>query len=144
MVAQNLVSLNIVQILIHLSRKYQKSYCYPSQAKILEILEERYQQKICRRSLNYHLKKLELQGFFVRKRRIIKESKDKYLFHSTLYILQKKIYKMAYKFGSYLKSVNPLAFLDRPKRSRVVDSNERIIPRDELVMLIRELRVSLA
>lgn len=63
----------------------KKMYCFPSQSKILEMLEEDYGVKICRRTLNYDLAKMDELGMTERVRRISYCPKRGTLFRSTLY-----------------------------------------------------------
>ena len=94
-----ILTVSIFQTLIHLSRKYGKKYCYPSQDKIIELLNKYHNIKISRRSLNRWLRYLEDEGYFVRRRRITKGDDDRFHFKSTIYIIKGKMFKLAYSFG---------------------------------------------
>jgi len=61
---------SIILSLSHLMLKQGKRYCFPSQAKLCEILGKYYGNPIHRRALNYHLRHLEDREYIKRKRRI--------------------------------------------------------------------------
>lgn len=93
------LTISIFQTLIHLSTKYGKKYCYPSQDKIIELLKKYHSVEISRRSLNRWLRYLEDAGYFERRRRITKGDDDRFHFRSTIYIIKGKMFKLAYGFG---------------------------------------------
>lgn len=95
---------SICQTLIYLSSRNGKSYCFPSQAKLLELLEKYYQVVVSRRTLNRCLKYMEDMGYFQRRRRITKSIDGRYHFKSTLYMIKKKIFKMAIQFSALIKN----------------------------------------
>lgn len=65
-------------------RTTHKTYCYPSQDTILKRLEEYYQTKMSKRTLNRILKDMEGKGYICRKRRTT-VVKGQLLFTTTLY-----------------------------------------------------------
>jgi len=100
----------ILNVLGGLAVYYSKSYVYPSQEKILQLLRP-YRIFISRRTLNYHLKALESLGYFERVRRIRKHKKTgKLHFASTLYLLKPRFFaylrgafKFARKIGRFFR-----------------------------------------
>lgn len=80
----------IVLIIGGLAKKFGKNYCFPSQEKLLYLLNRFYGVSICRRTLNYHLSRLTTGGYIHRKRRITKGRDGVLLFKSTLYFLCKQ------------------------------------------------------
>jgi len=75
----------IIATLHALNSKYKKLYCYPSQVKILDLLESRQGVKIAIATLNRWLRDLEDKGYIIRVRRIKRDKKRGILFKSTLY-----------------------------------------------------------
>jgi len=71
---------------------YGKRYCYPSQVKILRLLNSWHGVKISRRTLNRRLKVLQNEAFFERVRRIRRGRDGIMIFRSTLYKLGWKLY----------------------------------------------------
>ena len=63
----------------------RKRYCYPTQKKLLQVLDAFYDIKISRRQLNRDLKRLEAEGWFTRMRRLRKGGKGGLIIQSTLY-----------------------------------------------------------
>jgi hypothetical protein len=95
-----ILTISLFQTLIHLSRKYGKKYCYPSQDKIVELLKKYHKVELSRRSLNRWLRYLEDEGYFERKRRITMGDDGRFHFKSTIYIIKGKMFRLAYKFSS--------------------------------------------
>jgi predicted AAA+ superfamily ATPase len=93
-----LLTISLFQTFIHLSSKYKKKYCYPSQEKILELLGKYHNIDISRRSLNRWLLYLENQGYFKRVRRITPDGEGSFKYKSTLYVLGNKMFRMAKAF----------------------------------------------
>jgi len=79
----------IVEILVSLQLRYGKAYCFPTQKKILQLLEEYHGIKIQRRALNYALADLEAAHIISRKRRIKHSKTGEMIFKSSLYFIQK-------------------------------------------------------
>jgi len=94
----NTLDEKILIILFSLQEKYNKPYSYPSQFKIISILASHYSFVICRRTLNYHLKYLEFNGFLSRKRRLKRLPNGTLSLATTLYFITKHAY-------SYLKGL---------------------------------------
>lgn len=68
-----------------LNRKYGKLYCYPSQVKILALLDVYQDIKISIATLNRWLRDGEDKGYLIRIRRIKHDKRKGILFQSTLY-----------------------------------------------------------
>jgi len=98
----NLASERILHIINYLSSHFNKKYCYPSQNSLLDLLKRHHGIEISRRSLNYHLRFLEDNGFIHRVRRIPKKTGEAWLFKSTMYWLKKKAYGMLSKVAAGL------------------------------------------
>jgi hypothetical protein len=62
-------SLQLLHALYAIAAKYGKTYCYPSQKKLLELLKTHYDISISRRTLNRWLAFLEGEGYIFRTRR---------------------------------------------------------------------------
>lgn len=90
----SIIDQKILEIFFYLAQKGQKTYCWPSQQKIIEILSNLYDIKISLRTLNYHLASLEEAGFIKRIRRIRQGKDGKIEFNSTLYQILKKARKV--------------------------------------------------
>ncbi|MBA7472745.1 hypothetical protein ES707_08077 [subsurface metagenome] len=87
-VSQYSIDEAIVLIVGGLAKKFGKNYCFPSQEKLRYILRSFYGIRICLRTLNYHLKRLEAGGYIYRKRRIARGRGGVLNFKSTLYFLR--------------------------------------------------------
>jgi len=93
----------ILEVLVSLQLKHGKSYCFPTQRKILELLKIYHGIDIHRRALNYHLADLVEAGLISRTRRIRKDRNGGLIFKSTLYFIKNLGYKVLDKiklFGS--------------------------------------------
>lgn len=88
----NLAALDqaILNSLATLNQRHGKKYCYPSQASLVKWITRIYGIKRCRRTLNYHLRRLEDAGYLRRIRRIKKGPGGLPQFASTVYVLGKK------------------------------------------------------
>ena len=95
----------IAQTLIYFGERNKKSYCFPSQAKILQCLETIYRTKISRRKLNYDLKEMEAMEMIERKKRHTKGINGQIECHSTLYILQRAIWRFVKKSTRWMKKL---------------------------------------
>jgi len=84
----------ILEAFFYLCQKAKKNYCWPSQMALLRILDTVHGIQISRRTLNYHLKSLESNGFIRRIRRIKRGKSGQIEFHSTLYQLLNKAKKV--------------------------------------------------
>ena len=84
----------ILEVFFYLCQHSGKDYCWPSQSKIIDILNTVHGISISRRTLNYHLKALETNGFIRRMRRIKRGPSGQINFNSTLYCLMNKAKKV--------------------------------------------------
>ena len=82
----------ILSTLFGVSLKYGKKYCYPSQAKIEQLLSEYHGIDISNRTLNRDLGDLVTQRYLTRVRRTKKVGRGKKEFTSTLYKFKAKAY----------------------------------------------------
>jgi len=94
----------IVRTLAGVGLSHQKPYCYPSQATILTLVSQYHGLEISRRTLNRHLKALEVSGYFERVRRHRKGVDGKILFNSTLYKFKGKLFKFMHGLGKQASS----------------------------------------
>lgn len=101
-----------INVIGYLSKSNGKNYCYPSQEKILKLLERFYNVCIKRRQLNYILAYLEKENFIQRKRRLKKSKEGKIIFNTTLYWLKEKawvqlskVYNIIRRTGLKIKSL---------------------------------------
>lgn len=87
-------------VLFHgLSSYHQKKYCYPSQLKIMELLQSRQGLKISIATLNRYLKAVEEAGFIRRIRRIRRDPRKGTVFQSTIYQIKYAGYMLLSKVG---------------------------------------------
>jgi len=84
------LDLCIRQAYHYLGQRRRGKYSEASQDAILKILDSIYEIKICRRTLNYHLRALEDNEEIKRIRRHKKGEYGRIHFHTTLVILKKK------------------------------------------------------
>lgn len=125
-----------INVIGYLSRASGKNYCFPSQEKILKLLERFYGVCIKRRQLNYILAYLEKEEFISRKRRLKEGSDGKIIFNTTLYWLKQKAWvKLAKVFNVIKRTGLKLKSLyDRQK-----EKEKELMP-DELLNLTEEDR----
>jgi hypothetical protein len=91
---------NSVLVTLHkVSVKHKKHYAYPSQLKILELLEKWRGVRRCRRTLNYWLRAVEDADLIRRKRRIGYSRDYGLLFHSSLYMITLRGYYTLLRAG---------------------------------------------
>jgi len=95
----------ILKAITYLIRMSSKKYCYPSQDTLLNLLNTHYGVKICRRTLNYHLRQLENRHFIKRVRRISRGPEGRPLFKSTLYFVKRKVFTWLKKQAEYLRFI---------------------------------------
>jgi len=89
----------IVATLNALNRKYGRLYCYPSQVKLLELLDSYQGIKIGIATLNRWLRDAEDKQYLIRIRRIKKDKKIGLIFQSTLYKITIKGYHALSRTG---------------------------------------------
>jgi hypothetical protein len=109
----------IIEILVSLQLKYGKAYCFPTQKKILSLLEEFHGIKIQRRALNYALADLVAAGMISRVRRIKHSKTGEMIFKSTLYFIKQighKIISSIKKYGQKIYKWQAVCDLNRAQR----------------------------
>jgi DNA-binding MarR family transcriptional regulator len=80
----------VILTLYKIMEKNKKDYCFPSQKKILELLDIRQGIKISKATLNRWMRVIEDAGCFVRRRRIKRDPVYGMMFKSTLYFMTLK------------------------------------------------------
>lgn len=80
----------ILTVLFKIMSKYEKDYCFPSQKKLIELLDIRRGVKKSRATLNRWLRVIEDEGYIYRKRRIKRDAVQGMIFKSTLYFITLK------------------------------------------------------
>jgi len=82
----------IINTLLGVAAKYRKGYCYPSQKKILNLLDRFHRVVFSLRTLNRRLAWLEAEGYIKRQRRSYRMPDGSIRFQTTLYKLTRKTY----------------------------------------------------
>jgi hypothetical protein len=98
-------SLQLLHALYAIAAKYGKSYCFPSQEKILELLKVHYDISISRRTLNRWLAFLEGEGYIFRTCRHSRGKDGQIHFQSTLYRFGKKALRLLKKIAYPLRKL---------------------------------------
>jgi len=75
----------ILSIIHGLNNYHRNAYCFPSQDKMLDLLNKRFRVVISRRMLNYDLKYLQDHGYIKRIRRHVSRPGQGWVMRSTLY-----------------------------------------------------------
>lgn len=122
-------ALPIVAILDGLAKHYGKRYCYPSQNKILELLEKRLQIKISIATLNRWLRVIEDDGFITRLRRIRRDKVLGMVFQSTLYTLKKKSYALLARMS--LRTWNKVKEMMSEKEKKGAEERQKRLEQSE-------------
>lgn len=86
----NIKAAPVVLTLFKIMEKNKKDYCFPSQKKILELLDIRQNIKQSRATLNRWLRVIEDAGYIVRRRRIKRDPVHGMMFKSSLYFMTLK------------------------------------------------------
>ncbi len=89
----------LLVLLLKVQRKYGKDYCWPSQEKILELLELRQGLKKSRSTLNRWLACAESEKYLMRRRRIKRHKLYGMVFKSSLYKISIKGYRLLHLLG---------------------------------------------
>lgn len=92
-------ALPVLAVLQKLNAHFGKLYCFPSQAKILELLEKFCSHRISRRQLNYDLAAIESYGLIKRIRRHRRTKLRGMEFRSTLYEITYLGYNLMMRSG---------------------------------------------
>lgn len=116
-----------------LSKANGKSYCYPSQEKILKLLADFYQVVIKRRQLNYILAYLQAEGYIDRKRRLKASPDGKIIFNTTLYWLKRKSFEHIARIYGAIKRTGFQLFVKSSKKQK-----KEILPGESEQYLISE------
>jgi len=108
----------ILLTLVKIQRKNNKDYSFPSQLKLLELMEIYQGYKKSRATINRWLRVIEDERYLVRRRRIKKHPRYGLMFKSTLYKITIKGLKLLSRLGvdvrkefeafkKWLEEINP-------------------------------------
>lgn len=108
----------ILVTLLKVQRKHGKNYSWPSQLKIMELMDIRQGLRKSRATLNRWLAKAQEEKYIIRRRRIKRDPMYGIIFKSTLYKITIKGYRMLSMFGvdmskeiaqyqKWLEEINP-------------------------------------
>lgn len=84
---------------VKIQRKYNKDYSWPSQEKIIELMDLRQGIRKSRATLNRWLKKVVENKYLIRRRRIKRHPQYGMMFKSTLYKITIKGYRLLQALG---------------------------------------------
>ena len=115
----------IIMVISILIKKSRKKYCWPSQVSFLRLLRTYHKLKICRRTLNYHLKKLQEDQVISRLRRISRGSDGRPHFASTLYFIKKKAFIWMRKQAEFLQKIGFVLYKDMPGKIKGARSDSQ-------------------
>lgn len=85
--------------LLKIQRKYDKDYSWPSQLKLLELMDLRQGIRKSRATLNRWLRVVQDDKYLIRRRRVKKHPRYGLMFKSTLYKITIKGYRLLSRFG---------------------------------------------
>lgn len=85
--------------LVKIQRKYNKDYSWPSQNKIIELMDIRQGVRKSRATINRWLRIITDNKYLIRRRRIKRHPQYGIVFKSTLYKITIKGYRMLQAFG---------------------------------------------
>jgi len=100
---KNLIDFYLIKLLYSLSSKKRNLYTEASQAAQLKLLEKMFGIKICRRTLNYHLRHIEDRGEIRRIRRHKKGPTGKIIFHTSLTLLKQAAINLLRKSAAWFR-----------------------------------------
>lgn len=100
--------LRIIAVLSYLSNKYGRSWSYPSQDTILELLKRFHALTLSRRSLNRNLAGLEALGYIKRTRRHTKDRHGALILKSTVYTLLRPAFEFARTLGETIAKLSTI------------------------------------
>lgn len=89
----------IILTLVKIQRKYNRDYSWPSQAKLIELMDIRQGIRKSRATLNRWLRVAEDSKYLIRRRRIKRHPEHGMMFKSTLYKITIKGYRLLAAFG---------------------------------------------
>ena len=95
----------ILMTLVGVAQTHNKTYCWVSQNRQLELLKKYHSWNISRRTLNRRLKELVQEGYILRIRRHIEGPDGSPRFNSTLYKFKAKLFIMLKRMGNFVKKV---------------------------------------
>ena len=101
----NVKAAPIIVLLFKIMEKNKKDYCFPSQKKILELLDIRQGIKQSRATLNRWLRVIEDEGYIIRRRRIKRDPVHGMMFKSTLYFITLKGCRLLTRMGVKCRSL---------------------------------------
>lgn len=131
--------------LVKIQRKYGKDYSFPSQIKILELMDLRQGIRKSKATLNRWLRVVEDNKYLIRRRRIKRHRSYGMCFKSTLYKITIKGYSLMSRFGvdmskeiaqyqKWLEEINPQRKAIKTKKK--LDSAERNIEHTDNIQKI--------
>jgi len=117
----------ILLTLIKIQRKYKKDYSWPSQEKIIELIDLRQGVKKSRATINRWLRVVQDSKYLMRRRRIKRDRVHGMIFKSTLYKITIKGYRLMQAFGvdmskeiaeyeRWLEEINPERKVNKTKK----------------------------
>jgi hypothetical protein len=113
----------VLKTLLAVAKKFEKAYCYPSQARLLLLLRKYHKLRISRRTLNRYLRTLEGEHFFTRVRRHRQGKNGKMIFASTLYKLGGRAFNWVHDMGTM--SASFFTFFRVPKLAQYKSASAR-------------------
>lgn len=113
--------------LVKIQRKYNKDYSWPSQLKLMELMDIRQNIRKSRATLNRWLRVIQDDKYLIRRRRIKKDPRYGLMFKSTLYKITIKGLRLLSRFGvdvskeiaqyeKWLEEINPDRKQDKIKK----------------------------
>ena len=100
-----LTIISIIQVYQYIASIKKRGYSESSQMKVLSFLEKYYDVSICRRTLCYHLRRLEDDNFIKRIRRHKRGPDGKILFHTSVTVIKKRALSFLSKIAYWFKKV---------------------------------------
>jgi hypothetical protein len=94
--------LRILAVLVGLSAWLERTWCGVSQAKILQLLRDRYGREISRRHLNRHLGALQRDGYIRRIRRHKRAFGGRIDMHATAYAIRHRARRVLANLNPFL------------------------------------------
>ena len=133
--------------LVKIQRKYNKDYSWPSQLKLLELMDLRQGIRKSRATLNRWLRVVQDDKYLVRRRRVKKHPRYGLMFKSTLYKITIKGYRLLSRFGvdmkkeiakyeKWLEEINP--DYKAVKIKKMLEASKRNAGHDEFMRGIEE------
>ena len=99
--------------LLCVAKAHQKKYCWASQKKIQQLVDQYHKIGMSNRTLNRDLRWLEDNGYISRTRRIRVDPQGHLVFCSTLYKFTGKLFNWLYRIGNRVKRL--FSFFRLPK-----------------------------